>query len=105
TYSILTIGNGLVSQIPALLISISAGMVVTRGASESKDSNRGKDVAGQILGQPKAIALASGLLTIMPIIPGLPKIPFFILAAVTGSLAWGLFRAQKIQAAALEKSH
>ncbi len=100
TYSILTIGNGLVSQIPALLISISAGMVVTRVASETKDSNLGKDVAGQILGQPKAIAVASGLLTIMAIIPGLPKIPFFLLAGVTGSLAWGLFRAQKIQAAA-----
>ena len=105
TYSILTIGNGLVSQIPALLISISAGMVVTRVASENKDTNLGKDVAGQILGQPKAIAVASGLLTIMAIIPGLPKIPFFLLAALTGSLAYGLFRAQKIQAAALEQSN
>ena len=104
TYSILTIGNGLVSQIPALLISISAGMVVTRVASENKDSNLGKDVAGQILGQPKAIAVASGLLTVMAIVPGLPKIPFFLLAALTGSLAWGLFRAQKIQLAATEKS-
>ena len=100
TYSILTIGNGLVSQIPALLISISAGMVVTRVASENKDTNLGKDVAGQILGQPKAIAVASGLLTIMAIIPGLPKIPFFILAAITGSLAYGLFRAEKMNAAA-----
>ena len=105
TYSILTIGNGLVSQIPALLISISAGMVVTRVASEAKDSNLGKDVASQILGQPKAIAVASGLLTIMALIPGLPKIPFFLLAGVTGSLAWGLFRAQKIQAEAIEKSN
>lgn len=104
TYSILTIGNGLVSQIPALLISISAGMVVTRVASESKDANLGKDVAGQILGQPKAIAVASGLLTIMAIIPGLPKIPFFMLAGLTGSLAYGLFRAKKIQAAAQQKS-
>lgn len=100
TYSILTIGNGLVSQIPALLISISAGMVVTRVASENKDTNLGKDVAGQILGQPKAIAVASGLLTIMALIPGLPKIPFFILAAVTGSLAYGLVRAEKMNAAA-----
>ena len=100
TYSILTIGNGLVSQIPALLISISAGMVVTRVASENKNSNLGKDVAGQILGQPKAIAVASGLLTIMAIIPGLPKIPFFILAGVTGALAYGLFRAEKMQATA-----
>jgi type III secretion protein V len=100
TYSILTIGNGLVSQIPALLISISAGMVVTRVASENKDTNLGKDVAGQILGQPKAIAVASGLLTVMAIIPGLPKIPFFILAAITGSLAYGLFRAERMQRAA-----
>jgi type III secretion protein V len=104
TYSILTIGNGLVSQIPALLISISAGMVVTRVASENKDSNLGKDVAGQILGQPKAIAVASGLLTIMAIIPGLPKIPFFILAALTGSLAYGLFRAEKMTAKVAEKA-
>ena len=77
TYSILTIGNGLVSQIPALLISISAGMVVTRVASEDKDSNLGKDVAGQILGQPKAIAVASGLLTIMALIPGCRRFPSF----------------------------
>jgi type III secretion protein V len=105
TYSILTIGNGLVSQIPALLISISAGMVVTRVASENKDTNLGKDVAGQILGQPKAIAVASGLLTILAIIPGLPKVPFFMLAALTGSLAYGLFRAEKIQASALEQSN
>jgi len=104
TYSILTIGNGLVSQIPALLISISAGMVVTRVASENKDANLGKDVAGQILGQPKAIAVAAGLLTIMAIIPGLPKIPFFILAALTGSLAYGLFRAEQINAETLQRS-
>jgi type III secretion protein V len=104
TYSILTIGNGLVSQIPALLISISAGMVVTRVASENKDANLAKDVAGQILGQPKAIAVTAGLLTIMAIIPGLPKIPFFILAAVTGSLAYGLFQAEKINAAALAQT-
>ncbi len=104
TYSILTIGNGLVSQIPALLISISAGMVVTRVASENKDTNLGKDVASQILGQPKAIAVASGLLTVMAIIPGLPKIPFFILAGVTGSLAYGLFRAEKMHATAAEQS-
>jgi type III secretion protein V len=104
TYSILTIGNGLVSQIPALLISISAGMVVTRVASENKDANLAKDVAGQILGQPKAIAVTAGLLTIMAIIPGLPKIPFFILAAITGALAYGLFQAEKINTAALAQT-
>ena len=104
TYSILTIGNGLVSQIPALLISISAGMVVTRVASEDKDANLGKDVAGQILGQPKAIAVTSGLLTVLALIPGLPKIPFFILAGVTGSLAYGLYRAEGIRKKAIEQT-
>src|SRR5262249_3873589 len=104
TYSILTIGNGLVSQIPALLISISAGMVVTRVASENADSNLGKDVAAQILAQPKAIAVASGILFIMALIPGLPKIPFFLLAGLTGSVAYGLFRASAIKNTALEEA-
>jgi len=90
TYSILTIGNGLVSQIPALLISISAGMVVTRVASEAPDTNLGKEMAGQILNQPKAIAITSGLLCLLGLIPGLPKIPFFLLALLTGAVAYGL---------------
>jgi len=100
TYSILTIGNGLVSQIPALLISISAGMVITRVASEATDSNLGKDVATQILAQPKAIAVSSGLLLILALVPGLPKIPFLLLAVVTGSVGYGLFKAKKMQAVA-----
>ncbi len=95
TYSILTIGNGLVSQIPALLISISAGIVVTRVASEDGETNLGQDIAGQILSQPKAIGVASGVLLIMAIIPGLPKIPFLALSALTGALSWGLFRAAR----------
>lgn len=99
TYSILTIGNGLVSQIPALLISISAGMVVTRVASEVEDSNLGKDVASQVLAQPKAIAVTAGVLFVMALVPGLPKIPFFFLAGSTGAIAYGLFRgAARIQA-------
>ena len=104
TYSILTIGNGLVSQIPALLISISAGMVVTRVASENADSNLGKDVATQILAQPKAISVASGMLFVMALIPGLPKIPFFLLAGLTGSVSYGLFRAIRIKKDAAEEA-
>lgn len=98
TYSILTIGNGLVSQIPALLISISAGMVVTRVASERENSNLGRDVAGQILAQPKAIAVAGGILFVMALIPGLPKIPFFVLAIITGGTAFGLLKAIRLKA-------
>jgi type III secretion protein V len=92
TYSILTIGNGLVSQIPALLISISAGMVVTRVASEKPDTNLGKEVAGQILRQPKAIGIAAGMLLVLGLTPGLPKIPFFLLALTMGAVAYGLTR-------------
>jgi type III secretion protein V len=77
TYSILTIGNGLVSQIPALLISISAGMVITRVASETSDSNLGKDVANQILAQPKAIAVSSGLLLALAVVPGFAQDSLF----------------------------
>jgi type III secretion protein V len=97
TYSILTIGDGLVSQIPALLISISAGMVVTRVASEDESTNLGKDIAGQVLAQPKAIGIASGILLVMGLIPGLPKIPFLILAAITGSVSYGLYHAMKLK--------
>ena len=85
TYSVLTIGNGLVSQIPALLISISAGMVVTRVASEAEDTNLGQEVAGQVLAQPKAIAVTAGILFVIALVPGLPKIPFFLLAGLTGA--------------------
>jgi type III secretion protein V len=95
TYSILTIGDGLVSQIPALLISISAGMVVTRVASEDENTNLGKDIAGQILAQPKAIGVASGILLVMGLIPGLPKIPFLLLAGITGAVSYGLYRAKQ----------
>src|SRR5581483_9633988 len=63
------------------------------------DSNLGKDVATQILAQPKAIAVASGILFVMALIPGLPKIPFFLLSALTGSVAYGLFRAKGIKEA------
>jgi type III secretion protein V len=102
TYSILTIGNGLVSQIPALLISISAGLVVTRVASENEESNLGKDVATQVLAQPKAIAVTAGILFIMALIPGLPTIPFLILAGLTGGTAYGLLKAVKTNAGQTE---
>ncbi|MCW5964409.1 MAG: type III secretion system export apparatus subunit SctV [Bryobacterales bacterium] len=91
-YSILTIGSGLVSQIPALLISISAGMVVTRVASETKNTNLGAQVMGQLLSEPKAIAVTAGLLLLMAITPGLPKIPFFLLAGAVGLVGHSLIK-------------
>ena len=97
TYSILTIGDGLVSQIPALLISISAGMVVTRVASEEEDANLGSDIAGQILAQPKAIGIAAVILLILGMVPGMPKFAFLLLALITGGISYGLYQAQGVK--------
>ncbi len=95
TYSILTIGDGLVSQIPALLISTSAGIVVTRAAS---NENLGSDLRTQMLGNPKALYIASVTLLMFSFTPGLPTIPFLVIAGVLGTLA---FNMQKITEAEL----
>ncbi len=91
-YSVLTIGRGLVSQIPALLISIAAGIVTTRSGSgaDTADSNLGSQVMGQVIAQPKAITLAAGLVFILALVPGLPKIPFFLLSISVGLVGWKL---------------
>ncbi|MBX3252015.1 MAG: type III secretion system export apparatus subunit SctV [Myxococcales bacterium] len=79
-YGLLTIGDGLVSQIPALLISTAAGLVVTRVASEREDSSLGGDVARQIFGEPRALFVAAGFLALLAAVPGLPALPFLVLA-------------------------
>ena len=84
TYTLLTIGDGLVAQIPALIISTAAGLVVTRAAS---DANLGVDLATQILGQPRPLYIAAGALAFFGLTPGMPGIPFFLLAVAVGSLA------------------
>lgn len=98
TYSILTIGDGLVAQIPALLISISAGMIVTRVASEDEETNLGSDIAGQILAQPKAIGVASVILLVLGLVPGMPKFAFLLLTVVTGGLSYSLYQAKRLKA-------
>ncbi len=82
TYGLLTIGDGLVSQIPALLISTSAGLVVTRVASGGDDATLGGDVASQVFGDPRALRIAAAFLVVLAIIPGLPAIPFSVLAVL-----------------------
>lgn len=84
-YTVLTVGDGLVSQIPALLISSAAGIIVTRAGTEE---NLGRDLALQILAQPRALVPAATVLVILALIPGLPTAPFLILAAVVGVIAW-----------------
>jgi len=92
TYTVLTIGEGLVAQIPALVISTSAGIIVTRVASEEEGGHLGRDIGRQVMAQPKAIAIAAGLLALLAIVPGLPGVPFLILALVLGLVAWRLLR-------------
>ena len=84
-YSILTIGDGLVGQLPALLISTASGIIVSRAASES---SFGKELSFQFLTQPKAFAIASGMLLIMGLIPGLPTVPFLLLSGISGVIAY-----------------
>lgn len=92
-YSILSIGDGLVSMLPAFVISLSAGIVVTRVSGEKKDSSLGRDVVTQLTGYPKVFVIASGLLLALGLFPGLPFWPFFILALMSG--AFGLYRTRK----------
>jgi flagellar biosynthesis protein FlhA len=78
-FSILTVGDGLAAQLPALLISTATGILVTRSAS---DSNLGKDITGQLIAQPRAPMMAGGLIVLMGLVPGLPKMPFFIVGGI-----------------------
>jgi type III secretion protein V len=89
-YTLLTIGEGLVAQIPALVISTAAGIVVTRVASEEEGAHLGRDVGVQVLAHPRALGGAAGLLALLGLIPGLPAIPFLVLAALLGLVAWRL---------------
>jgi flagellar biosynthesis protein FlhA len=83
TYTILAIGDGLVSQIPSLIVATSAGILITK--SSSKES-LGRDITGQLFSQPKALGFAACVLGLFGFVPGLPKIPFFLLAALFGAL-------------------
>ncbi len=92
TYGLLTIGDGLVSQIPALLLSTAAGLVVTRVASEEEGGSLGRDVVGQIFGKPRPLLVAGGFLLVLGIVPGLPALPFFVLGGSLLLLARRLLR-------------
>ena len=85
TYTLLTVGDGLVSQIPALVISTAAGIMVTRAASEI---NMGKELSAQLLLHPRAMGMASGILFAFGIIPGLPTLPFLVLSGLAGAVAY-----------------
>jgi len=90
-YTIMTIGDGLVSQIPSLIVSTAAGIIVTRAASSENFSS---EVARQILLQPRALSATAGILCLLGIIPGIPAFPFLAMASVLGGFAWAVARAK-----------
>jgi len=94
-YSILTIGDGLIAQIPALFIAICAGLIVTRVQTGDGPSNVGKDIGAQILAQPRALLIAAAIAIGMGLIPGMPFMVFFSLAAVTGTIGFVLQRGMR----------
>ncbi|HEY2584846.1 MAG TPA: flagellar biosynthesis protein FlhA, partial [Tepidisphaeraceae bacterium] len=101
-YTKLTIGDGLVSQIPAFVLSLAAGLIVTRSSSKN---NLGEEMLAQIFAKPRALIIASGFLGLM-MVSGLPKLPLLVLGSCCGGLAWTMSRGQKqavLAAAAKER--
>ena len=93
-YSILTIGDGLIAQIPALFISVAAGMIVTRVTTGEGPSNVGRDVGAQLLSQPKALMIGTAVMIGFGLIPGMPTFTFLALAAVLGVVGYTLFKGE-----------
>jgi flagellar biosynthesis protein FlhA len=94
TYTLLSIGDGLVTQVPALVVSTAAGMLVTRTATSSE---LGQEISTQLFTQPKAVALAGVVLLIFALIPGMPKQAFLLVAAGVAVLAWRMSRARVLE--------
>jgi flagellar biosynthesis protein FlhA len=97
TYTVLTVGDGLVAQLPALLVSTAAGLVVTRAATESDLS---RDLLGQLTQRPRAVRTAAGIIGALGLVPGLPTLPFLLLGGVLWATAAGLSRAGEAPGAA-----
>jgi len=94
-YTLLTIGDGLVAQIPALIISTAAGLVVTRVGDGEGDI--GQQFIGQVFGNPSVMVLTGGILGVLGLIPGMPHVAFLLLAAAIGSLAWWALQKQQAE--------
>ena len=92
TYTLLTIGDGLVAQIPALLLSVATAVIVTR---VSRAQDMGKQVLSQVFGQPRALAVTAVVLGVMGVIPGMPNVAFLLLGGICGGAAWLLDRRRR----------
>ncbi|WP_421321817.1 flagellar biosynthesis protein FlhA [Aeromonas veronii] len=99
-YTLLAIGDGLVAQIPSLLLSIAAAIIVTR---QNTDQDMGTAVLGQLFDNPKALIISAGILLMMGLVPGMPHFAFLSLGALAAAGAWWLLRREKLAAAKASK--
>ncbi|MET0288036.1 MAG: flagellar biosynthesis protein FlhA [Pseudoxanthomonas sp.] len=97
TYTLLSIGDGLVAQLPALLVSSAVALLVTRA---SRKQDMGKAMGGQVFGQYRSVAIAAGILGVVGVVPGMPNVAFLTLAAALGYLAWRLHKKEQATKAA-----
>ncbi len=100
TYTTLTIGDGLVSQIPALMISVGAGILVSRAASQH---DLGQEITIQVFSNPRVLAISAGVMFFFALVPGLPRIPFIFLAILLGGMAFLVYKSAGIQEAEEER--
>ncbi|NWG86393.1 MAG: FHIPEP family type III secretion protein, partial [Hydrogenophilaceae bacterium] len=98
-YTLLTIGDGLVAQVPALIISTAAGIVVSRVSTE-QDLNQ--QMLTQLFGKPQAIFLAAGILALLGLIPGMPHLAFLLIGGLMAGIGYMLEQRTKQEAAAAE---
>jgi len=97
-YTLLTIGDGLVAQIPSLLLATAAGLLVTRS---TKEQDMGDQIVSQLFKEPKTLAITSGIIAAMGVIPGMPNLPFLLLAGSGAYAAWIMSERQKAAEAAV----
>src|SRR3712207_43043 len=94
-YTIMTIGDGLAAIISSMLVTVSAGIVVTRVSTDEDTSNVGSDISRQLLRNPKPLMVAAGLMLLMAVIPGMPTLPLLLVGAAVGGLGYSLLRGQR----------
>ncbi len=93
-YTLLTIGDGLVAQIPSLLLSVASAILVTRISSSTEDM--GQQFSGQFLDHPKALAISAAVIGLLGLIPGMPNLPFLLLGSALGAGAYYLYRRHRM---------
>ena len=102
TYTLLSVGEGLVAQIPALLVSVGAGVVITRSATKGEFA---KQIITQVFTDPKVVGTVSLVIFLLALIPGLPKLPFFTIAIAMGLLAYMQFNRSKVKQAVVPEEN